>query len=164
MLAGQVGLRRNATHGFGRIIEWVTNSSTHHTVIAINETQCVSAEQPRVVVIDIASYPEGLVWSQFELTDEQREAICFTARHMAGKRYNTAALVLIFISSLTRVPIPRFLVDWLNNRRAVDCSQLSDLSLVAGGIDLFPQSAALVTPADFEQYFVQRGWLESVVV
>jgi hypothetical protein len=158
MLAGQVGLRRNATDWLGKTIEWFTDSDTHHCVIAINDTQCVSADRPHVIIRDILEYP-NLDWSSFTFEEGQSEAVVFSAMNMVGRPYNMAAVVFIGISRLTRVPIPQFIRNWLRNRPNVSCSQLASVVLEISGIDLFEHDDSLITPDHFRDYFEAQGWL-----
>ena len=158
MLAGQVGLRRNATDWLGKAVEWFTNSDTHHVVVAINETQVVSADRPKVIIKDILEYPH-LDWSEFDFEPGQSEAVVASALNMVGRPYSMATIICIAISRFTGVPIPQYIRNWLNNRANVDCSSLADIALMHGGKDLFPHDPALVTPADFKAYFVLHGWL-----
>lgn len=158
MLAGQVGLRRNATDWLGKLIEWFTNSDTHHVVVAINETQVVSADRPKVIIKDILEYPH-LDWSAFEYEAGQSEAVVASAMNMVNRPYNMAAVICIGFSRFTSVPIPQYIRNWLMLRPNMDCSQLCDIALLHGGKDLFPHDPALVTPADFKAYFVLHGWL-----
>lgn len=157
-LAGQIGLRQHSTGFVGKLIEWATDSDTHHCVVFLDETKCMSAEWPRARVRMISDYPE-LVVSQFDLTPQQRTRIVMAACGMNKRPYNTAVLFIHLASRLTHIPVPERVRDWLKNRPHVDCSQLCDTALTAGGIDLFSQDPALVTPADFEAVYRARGWL-----
>ncbi|MBT8161013.1 MULTISPECIES: hypothetical protein [Arthrobacter] len=150
----------HATGLEGRIIEEVTNSETHHTVVAIDETRCVSAEWPYVIVRNISDYPT-LVWSRFELTDAERAAIVAEAERLIGRPYNLAVLFVILFSRAFHVPVPKFIRDWLKRRRPVDCSELCCMALEAGGIERFNTDAALVVPGDFQTMYESLGWLNA---
>lgn len=163
MIAGQVGLVRYSRGWIGRIVEWATDSTSHHVVIAIDGTQCVSADLPRVLIRDIDSF-HSMEFSRFELSPEQVQAITAAALGMVGRPYNVPAIALLLASKLTGVPIPKFAVRWLNRRPHVDCSHLADVALAAGGLDLFLHDAALTVPAHFETLFRERGWLDPVLV
>lgn len=158
MLAGQIGLVRHSRGWVGEVVEWATDSTSHHVVVAIDDTFCVSADLPNVVVRAHREF-HSLEWSRFDLTEEQRTRIVASALSMVGRPYNVPAIILLLLSRLTRVPIPRFAVRWLERRPEVDCSQLCDIALSAAGIDLFPHDSSLVVPAHFEAYFRSRGWL-----
>lgn len=158
-LRGQIGLEQHATDWIGRGIEWATESITHHVVVYVGNGQCVSAERPVVRLRDVSDY-KVLVNSEFDLTEEQRKSIASAALAFVGKPYNTAALVILGLSKLTGLRVPVWVRDWLKRRPNVDCSQLADLALQAGGISLFPHDPALVTPADFQHILEQQSALE----
>lgn len=155
MLAGQIGLRQNATDLVGRLIEWATDSITHHVVVHLGNGLCVSAERPRVIIRHVSDYP-ALVNSEFDLTDDQRYFIANAALALVGRPYNTAVLVILGLHKVTGLPIPRFVVRWLNRRPNVDCSDLANRALTAGGIRLFTTDTTLVTPADFQHAIEQQ--------
>jgi hypothetical protein len=153
---GQIGLRMHATDWLGKLIEWATDSQSHHVVVHIGGGLCVSAERPRVRLRKVSEYP-ALVNSDFTLTDEQVNAIVMSASSMIGRPYNTAVLVILGLHKVTGLPIPAWVRDWLKRRPNVDCSQLCDMALQAGGIYLFANDPALVTPADFQHVIEQQG-------
>lgn len=159
MLAGQIGLVRHSEHWVGKVVEWATDSTSHHVVVFISDTECVSAEPPFVILRDPASF-HWLDVSHFELTDAQRNAIVASATSMVGRPYNVAAIVCLLASKLTSVPIPRWVVQWLERRPELDCSQLADIALMAGGLKLFGHDSVLVTPGFFEVYYRAMGWLK----
>lgn len=158
MIAGQVGLVRYSRGWVGKVVEWCTDSTSHHVVVAVDEELCVSADLPRVVIRPSNSF-HSMEWSRFELTEEQVQAITAAAAGMVGRPYNVPAIILLLLSKLTSVPIPKFAVDWLNRRPHVDCSHLADVALAAGGLDLFLHDAALTVPAHFEHLFRERAWI-----
>lgn len=158
MLTGQIGIRMHSTGIIGRLIEWATDSQTHHVVVHVGAGRCVSAEWPKARIRETSDYP-ALVWSQFDLTEVQGERIALAARTLVGRPYNVPVL-FVHLAAKLGIPTPQRIIDWLKRRPAVDCSQASDIALTAGGIDLFAQDPALVTPADFEHYFRARGWLQ----
>lgn len=159
MIAGQVGLVRYSRGWVGKVVEWATNSTSHHVVIAIDGTQCVSADLPRVVVRPISGF-HSMEFSRFDLTEEQVQAITASALSMVGRPYNVQAIILLLLSRLTRVPIPRFAVKWLENNQELDCSQLCHIATRAGGLELFPHDASLTVPAHYEHLFRERNWLD----
>lgn len=157
-MIGQVGLRMNSTGLIGKIIEWSTNSQSHHVVVHVGDARCVSAEFPKARVRKTSDYP-AMVWSQFDLTQEQAERIALAACALVDRPYNVPVL-FVHLASKLGIKTPRFVVDWLKRRPALDCSDLADRALTAGGIDLFSQDPTLVTPADFQREFEAHGWLD----
>jgi hypothetical protein len=160
MITGQIGLRMHGTTLVTKLIEWDTNSATHHVVVAISKTWCVSAEPGGVRLRRIDHYPE-LIWSHFGLTDAQIAKIIDAALASVGLPYNLAVFPVLLAHRLTHLPIPMMVVSWLSFRRNVDCSQMADDIYTAAGIHLFNHPPALVTPADFETYFREMGWLDA---
>jgi hypothetical protein len=158
VLAGQIGLVRHSGHWVGKIVEWATDSTSHHVVVALDDALCVSADIHGVVIRAHREF-HSLEWSEFDLTGNQQASIVRTARSMVGRPYNMAAILLLLLSKLTSLPIPRFAVKWLEDRPNLDCSQAADLALLSAGINLFPHESALVVPAHFEHYFLVAGWL-----
>ena len=74
MITGQIGLRRHSGGWVGKAIEWATRSHTHHVVVAVSETVCISAEPGGARYRPITDYP-SLVWSRFGLTTAQQDLI-----------------------------------------------------------------------------------------
>ena len=158
MLAGQIGLVRHSEHWVGKTVEWATDSTACHVVVFVSETECVSAEPMLVRLGDPKTF-HSLEVSRFDLTDDQVHAIVMSARGMINKPYNTAAIFCLLLSKLTSVPIPRVVVAWLERRPNLDCRQLTDMALLAGGLRLFPHDSVLVVPGHFEAYYRAQGWL-----
>ena len=161
-MMGQVGIRMHSKGIIGRCIEWATDSQTHHVVVHVGDARCVSAEWPVARVRKTSDYP-AMVWSQFDLTQEQAQRIALAACALVNRPYNVPVL-FVHLASKLGIKTPQFVVDWLKRRPALDCSQLSDIALSAGGIDLFGQDSLLVTPADFQVAFEARGWLDKQTV
>lgn len=158
MLAGQIGLVRHSRGVVGKIVEWATDSSSHHVVVAVGDSLCVSADLPRVILRGHREF-HSMEWSDFELTPEQREGIVASALSMVGRPYNVPAIALLLASKVTGIPIPRFAVKWLERNPGLDCSQLAHIAMRAGGLELFPHDASLTVPAHYEELFRERGWL-----
>lgn len=158
MLTGQIGLRRHSTGWIGKCIEWATHSHTHHVVVAISETTCISAEPGGVRYRAINDYPT-LDWSQFELTQDQRQAIVNAAHTYYGMPYNYAIYPPLLWQRLTGHKVDGWVARWLSKRPNENCSQLSDDIYTRAGIHMFPDIPELVTPGDFQRLFEARGWI-----
>jgi len=158
MLTGQIGLRRHSTGWIGKAIEWATNSHTHHVVVAISETECISAEPGGARYRLISDYP-ALVWSRFGLTDEQRTLIRDAADDYEGSPYNFAIYGPLLWQRITGRKVDGWVAEWLSQRPNENCSQLSDDIYTLAGFHLFPDIPELVTPGDFERLFQRLGWL-----
>jgi hypothetical protein len=158
MLAGQIGLVRHSEHWVGKTVEWATDSTACHVVVFVSETECVSAEPMLVRLRDPKTF-HSLEVSRFDLTDDQAHAIVMKARSMVDRPYNVPAIICLLASKVFSVPIPRFVVKWLERNPGLDCSQLTDIALEAGGQTLFGHDSVLVVPGHFEAYYRAQGWL-----
>ena len=157
-LTGQIGLRRYSTGWVGRCIEWATYSHTHHVVVAISATACISAEPGGVRYRAISDYPH-LDWSRFDLSPDQQQAITNAAHTYTGRPYNFAIYPPLLWQRITGRKVDGWVARWLSRRPNENCSQLSDDVYTRAGFHLFPNIPELVTPGDFERYFNGRGWL-----
>lgn len=162
MITGQIGIRRSSTGFMGRRIEWATHSTTHHVVVAVSETHCVSAEPGGTRLRLITDYPH-LDWSRFDLTPAQQETILTRALNAVAARtpYNYAIYPPLLWQRLSGRPVPGKVADWLAARPNENCSQLADDIYNAAGIHLFPDIARLCTPGDFERLYVRLGFLDT---
>jgi hypothetical protein len=158
MLTGQIGLLRNGNTFITRGIEWATYSHAHHVIVAISETQCVSAEPGGVRIRDISEYGH-VDWSRFDLTKYERFNIYVNAIKSLKLPYNYAIYPFLLAARITGVLVPDWIAAWLSKRRNVDCSQLVDDVYNKAGIDLFTAANVLTTPGDFDRYFMHQGWL-----
>lgn len=159
-LTGQIGLRRFSTGTVGKLIEWATDSHTHHVVVAVSETMCVSAEPGGVRYRAISDYP-SVDWSAFELTREQKQAIINAAAYYVQRPtpYNMAIYGPLLFQKLTGHKVDGWVAEWLSQRPNENCSQLSGDIYTRAGIHLFKEVTELVTPGDFERLFYRLGFL-----
>lgn len=160
-LTGQIGICRHGTTTIAKLIEWDTRSTCHHVVVAISNTECVSAE-PGGVVIHPISYYHNLTFSRFDLSDDEKSSIVAAANASLKLPYNYAIYLPLFLSRVTNVPVPTPIAEWLGERRNVDCSQLADDIYKAAGKRLFIKKPSdIVTPGDFERAFAAAGFLDA---
>lgn len=164
MLTGQIGLRQHSTGLVGRCIEWATNSSTHHVVVAVSELLCVSAEPGGVRLRLISDYP-ALTWSRFDHDNATRALIVEHAYAALAARtpYNFAIYPPLLWQRITSRPITGPVAVWLGKRPHENCSQLADDIYTAAGLHLFPDIARLVTPGDFERLYGRLGFLDEAM-
>lgn len=160
MIAGQIGLRRHSTAWIGKCIEWATHSRTHHVVVAVSDTHCVSAEPGGARLRLMSDYPH-LDWSRFILTETQRADIVRFALDAAALQtpYNYAIYPPLLWQRISGLRVSGPVADWLAQRPHENCSQLADDIYTAAGFHLFPDIARLVTPGDFERLYVRLGFL-----
>lgn len=149
MITGQVGVITANPGWYGRLVQWFTHSPAYHTVSAISETLCVSAETPRVIVRPINHFRD-VRWTDVPLTAVQRHDIVNYWYAQVGKRYAYFDIVLLFVAILLKSRTP-----WWVRVRLVDtdrwfCSELADAGMEAGGVNLFPgRPACAVIPKDW---------------
>jgi hypothetical protein len=159
VLTGQIGLRRHGASEVAKGIEWATDSHTHHVVLAVSESQVISAEPGGSRYRPITDYP-ALVWSQFTLTPAQQATIVATAATYIDRPYNYAIYGPLLFQKLTGHKVDGWVADWLSKRPNENCSQLTDDIYTAAGFHLFPDIPEIVTPGDFERLFITHGWLQ----
>lgn len=157
-LTGQVGIRMHSAGIIGKTIERVTQSDTHHVVIAINETHVVSAEPGGAVIRPMTHYPE-LIWSQFDYTDEQRQHMAVLGASMNRQEYNYLGFLLIGFELITKRRVPDGIARAFSYQDRMFCSQMADFCLHKAGFELFESEWGMVSPGDFERYFQSQGWL-----
>lgn len=156
MRAGQIGVVHHSTGFVGWCIEKLTHSDSHHTILAVSETECVSADYHGIVIEPISTH-RFVVWSQYDLTNQERWLVTEVARTYVGGKYNYMAFVLLGLTRPFNLQIPRSWAHWVNSRGKVTCSQLCRDSLGALAIQPIP-SEPIVAPSDFQFLFEDMGW------
>lgn len=151
MITGQVGVLTTNPGWYGRLVQLFTASPAYHTITAITETECVSAETPRVRVRPIDYFAgNGIQWTNVPMTPAQRHDTVQFVRRQVRKPYAYLDIVFILITTITRWHTPQWITDRLMSDRQWYCSELSDAGMEAAGKNLFPgRPACAVTPADF---------------
>lgn len=155
-LVGQVGLRQHAKpFTWGWAIEKETHSISHHSVIVVDETHCVSAQPGGAALVRIDSYP-SLVYTSLPYVGDEGKKVAAAALEMIGRPYNYAALAVMGAEFTFGTNAPRWL-DWLvTHNGALDCSGLCHRAIERGtGYSLFPKSVGLIWPGLFEQFVPQ---------
>lgn len=154
---GQVGLC--ATHGrFGALIRTVTRSPYNHTVIGLGDGYNVSAE-PGGVALHTDGYWPGIVYSRFQYTAAQAGAVVRYALAREGTPYAWGDDILIGLTLLLHEHMPAVLLRHLASDGHLQCSELCDLALRAGGMRLFDTPAGAVYPGMYAPIFQEHGWL-----
>ena len=156
MLTGQVGLIADKRHWMGRAILRVTGWRYHHTVIAVSDTHCISAEPGGVRRRPITDYP-GVVWSQYAMTEKQAHMVAGIAEYSLGVRYDYLSCAAHAIAAITRIDTPARIQQWLADRAPTTCSALAKTAIHAAR--LRTPHGPLPTPNDWELLFRARGWI-----
>ena len=161
MITGQVGLIASDGALMGRVVAWASRSVWCHTVVAISETHCVSAEPGGARVRPISFYPE-IVWSRFAMRPAQRRRVVRFAIKCVGVPYAWFDFVAAGFALVTRAKTPEWLRAYIADTDRLICSQVCDLALQAGGIHVFfdERPAGAVIPSSFGKVFVARGWTD----
>ncbi len=158
-LAGQVGIIHSKQGWSPLIVRLVTHSYWSHVIVALDDELCVSAEPGGTVIRAIDSYRD-VIWSRFDLDEDQRLLIIGWAARRVGTPYAWSDFYVAGITALLKSHTPKWLRRLAAGTDRLICSQLADLALQAGGIRVFrddrPRGA--VTPASFGRYFYERGW------
>lgn len=157
-LTGQIGICHHGSTAISRLIEWFTDSHTHHVFVMKSNTECVSAEPGGVVTRPLTHF-KRVTLSRYKLTDIDKAGIVAACNSSDKLPYDLAVYPVLALSRLTRLPAPRFVNAWLERRINVTCSQLSAQIYLAAGIRLFDTSVEVATPGDFERLLDLEGFL-----
>lgn len=133
---------------------------THAFIVLDNNT--VLAAQPGGARVDLLSdYTNRAIYSDMDLTDDQRHAIVEQAKKLEGIPYSFLDYLAI---ALARFGIkPKWLIKFISNKGHMICSQLVDEVYRRVGIKLFndgrlPQE---VTPGDLLYVLAkEQDWIE----
>lgn len=156
---GQVGIVTQAKKwSVGWWVEKVTRSPAHHVVVGIGNGQCVSAEPEHVRYRNITEYGDRIIWTRYTYTTVQARTIAWFADGHVGIDYNLQAFTALGVHYLLHLPIPKWLVNHLDSRDHVTCSQLAADILRATNITPIPQSH-VPSPADWYNIAKQQGWV-----
>lgn len=157
---GQIGLTTEAHSWVEHMIEWVTQSSVHHVVICISDTECIGAD-PKGARIEPISYRKDIIWSQFPLTPEQAQASADWARAREGRPYSYINGFFIGMYRLFGINFPLAITRRFSTDKSYQCAQMGDAALTHGaGISVFDDGRlpGAVAPGDLEELFKARGW------
>jgi uncharacterized protein YycO len=160
-VAGQIGLvYYTGFHPLSHAIARWTRSPVSHTVIAINETECVGAE-PKGARRRPISYFGHVIWSRFDYTDEQRAIVVDFAERRIGVPYSYLTDAAIAAAFLLHRRTPKVIEDYLSSDYVYECAQLADAALLAAGIHAFDDGRlpGTVYPGSFVPLYRRNGWM-----
>lgn len=129
-------------------IETFTGSPYYHAAIFVGNGDVIEARPEGVGAAPIGSWTNRtILWSNLDLTDEQRKNICESARAMAGIPYSWVDIVALGLSAWGITP------EWvwkrLERSDRLICSQLVARCYHLAGINLIPSKAdCRITPGD----------------
>lgn len=147
--------------GFGQFLTGDSSKYTHAYVV-LDDNKIIEAMPGGARITDISQYENKAIYSNIELTDEQRKSIVEIAKTYDGVGYS----FLDYISlALLRFGIkPKRLRKFIENKGHMICSQLCDEVYRKAGIHLFndgrlPQD---VTPGDLLYVIAGEGvWINN---
>lgn len=157
---GQIGLVPHPVRFWPRVIAWATHSTVYHSVLAVDNTRAVSAEPGGAVFRPLNFWPDT-IWSQFELTPEQREDIADWAVAHIGTAYNFLDDLAIGLAMVFGIHTPKWIQRYLSSDYTMECAQLCCQAYTEAGIDLFTDGRppGAVYPGSFEPVFRTHGWM-----
>lgn len=140
------------------------HSFVSHAFIVLHDGQIVEAMPGGAKFASLDKYPE-VVFSKYELTLEQRDAICEAAIRMEGTPYSFLDYLALFLTHLSKrswVPLrwswlPRVVRRRVTSSGHMICSQLCAEAYRQAGLDLTggaeePQD---LTPGDLARYILK---------
>jgi len=133
----------------GKAIERVTGSRAHHTIVAISDHECISAE-PGGSRRRPISYFENIVWSRYNHSDDMAHHIAGLADMDTGIRYDYLSFIALGVHFLTGWRIPDKVAAWLDNRGPTTCSQLVENIYRDAKVDR--PTTTVVCPGDWLNY------------
>jgi hypothetical protein len=155
----QIGLVPHPHTPLEWLIDEVTHSPVHHSVLAISETYCVSAEARGVRVRRIDYFPEAY-WSAFDLSGEERDTIVDFGIGHIGRPYGWFTDAAIGISVLAKEKTPAWVENYLNDDRWYECAQLCEAAYAAAKRPLFEGvTPAEVFPGMFVPIWRRHEWM-----
>lgn len=133
------------------LISWGTHSPAYHAVLVVETGDglaLIEAEPGGVIQSPVDKY-SNVVWSNLDLTAEQRQAVSKVGISYLGTEYGWYADAAIGVHSALRIPVPKFVWRWLSNGHAMECAQLIDAAELQAGVHLFSdgRQTGQVSPA-----------------
>jgi hypothetical protein len=160
---GQVAVIPGADNWISWAICKITGSHSRHMIIRTSPTECVSADaeldRRRVTRRPLTDFPTA-IWSKFDLTPAQQEAIAAFALAQVNKPYAYLDDALIAIERIGRFRFP----DWVRRGFQSDgqwqCAQVADAALAAAGVHVFDDGRMIgdVFPGSYEEEMIKRHW------
>lgn len=157
---GQIGLTTEAQSLTEHLIEWVTQSSVHHVVICISDTECIGAYPGGAKIYPI-NYRNDIMWSQFPLTPTQAQNCADWARAREGRPYSFINGFFIGVHRLFGIQFPLFITKRFSTDKSYQCAQFADAALTLGAcVPVFDDDRLFgaVAPGDLEILFKEKGW------
>ncbi|MDN5667027.1 MAG: hypothetical protein L0G87_01360 [Renibacterium salmoninarum] len=154
---GQVGIVLRARKwSTGWWVEKITKSPAHHVVIHIGSGSCISAEPGGVRIRSNDRY-KHIVWTDFDLTDDQKHSMYWLAIGRQGIPYNYPAFLVLGLEFLTGLRAPQWVANRVNGLNRETCSQLAHDIYHAVGLNP-ALHAHIIAPAHWYRLAQHEGW------
>jgi hypothetical protein len=122
-----------------KVLQWVNGDGWtpyQHVVVNLGDGTIIQAEPGGARIVPLSTYDNtNIVWSTWDLTDEQRTAIVVAARTFEGVPYSWLDYAALIARRL-HLPIPG-LREFIASTGHVICSQLGDWSWQLGKVQIF---------------------------
>lgn len=143
-------------------IKVITNSPVNHVIQGISETECLSCEPGGAVIRLISDFPDAQ-WSEYPLTDEERDAVVKFWRDRVGVAYGYLTDAVIGLSQLFRFRTPRWIERYISSDYVYECAEMAWAGYKAAGRDLSEDVGQPLLPGDvfpgtYVPLWKKRGW------
>lgn len=162
--AGDIGIS-SSTGPIGNTIRWAQKrlgspSFITHAFIVLESGFVLEGAPKGARFNRLENYPNA-IFSQFDLTDDQRKAIWIEAVKMHGTQYSWLDHVALGATHFNIKPEP--IRNRVENSGKMICSQLCAEAYRRAGVELFPDKRLSldVIPADLHRLFCEMGWVDN---
>lgn len=157
---GDIGLS-SSTGWIGKFVKFSQAvigdySFVTHAFIVLPDGYIIEAMPCGATFGRLDKYPEA-VFSQFELTDDERDSVCTEAIRLYGTPYSFLDYVALAATHFNICPQP--IRNRVMDSGKMICSQLCAESYRRAGVDLFPDKRLPmdVTPGDLSRLFLEKS-------
>lgn len=158
-LTGQIGLIPHPKTLLELLIDLITVSPVHHSVLAISATECISCEASGARIRPISHYPDAY-WSHYPHTPEVRDKIVGWGVERIGRPYGWFTDFAIGIALIFHKRTPEWVRRYLSNDGWWECAEFCDAAYVQAGQHLFEGViSAEVYPGMFVPLWEKEGWM-----
>jgi uncharacterized protein YycO len=161
---GDFGLSRRPTRyskwiNFGQFI--IGDMSRYdHAFIVLDDDTVMEARPSGAGIVPLSYYLGNAVFSDLELTEDQRRLIVMYARELEGTKYSFMSYLYLGLSHFG-VQSQR-LINYIVSSGRMICSQLVDHVYELAGVHLFDDGRKHhdVTPGDLTYMLLERHWVD----
>ncbi len=145
--------------GLGQYISG-DGSRYSHAFIVLDDETVMEAMPGGAIITPLSNYKNRSVYSNIELTNEQRVEIVKQARKLEGIPYSFLDYLALALAHFG-IKAPR-LRKYIENKGHMICSQLVDFAYQKAGVHLFTDGRLSqdVTPGDLANMLIEKDWLQ----